>query len=469
MGGQPGVYLLERRAADDGGVAAMRLERMDGAMTHPRETTSALIKAYGTMATVAAVAALPLLGVICAVSEKRRQTVFKRLLPSLTRPIAPGSLWLHALSVGEVLSAEPLLDRMQASRHRRHVCLTTSTLTGQYIADERFGRLVDALGYFPFDVPFAIHRSLRRIAPKVVVLMESDIWPGFMAAVRQQGVPVVLANARLSERSFRGYQRFPAVTRPMMRTMAHICCQSETDAGRFAALGVPPSRLTVTGSMKFDQVPPVLDDAARQSLRRQLGIAPRAPILLAASTHPGEEGHLLTAYAMLRRRVHGLRFILVPRDPRRAQALCRRADALDSGSVLYSRLESTAAAGDPVVVVDRMGVLARLAAISQVAFIGGSLVPAGGHNPLEAAAHGVPVLLGPDMRDFQDMADWLLADGGALRVDNAADIAHHVAMLITGDQGRSMGEAARGVFLRHSGAADRIMAVIDQLPATSVP
>ncbi|MFH1980551.1 MAG: 3-deoxy-D-manno-octulosonic acid transferase [Pseudomonadota bacterium] len=444
------------------------LDRRKDVIEAGSKAISPAMTVYGAAATGAAIAALPLLGVICAISEKRRRTVFKRLIPSLSGlcPSAAKSLWIHALSVGEVLSSEPLIERLQPCRYQHPVCMTAATLSGHQIAAERFNGRVDALGYFPFDVPFSIKRAFRRINPALVVLVESDIWPGFMAEAGQRGVPVVLANARLSERSLKGYRRLAAVSRPMLRAMAHICCQSAEDADRFEALGVFPDRLSVTGSIKFDQAPPEMDDAARTSWRRRLGISAEAPVMLAASTHPGEEGTLLAAYDGARRRVPGIRLIIAPRDPRRGETLCQMAVRRNNAGILYSALEaSSAPAGAGVVVVDRMGVLARLLALAQVAFIGGSLVPSGGHNPLEAAAHGVPVLLGPDMRDFQTTADWLVAGGGAVRVSTADDIAQQVEMLVTSDQGRRMGAAARGVFLRHRGAVARVMTVLDRVLA----
>ncbi len=427
---------------------------------------SPLMQVYRLLATGAAILSLPAVGVISLLSGKRRQTVFKRLFPSLQPSLPHGErcLWVHALSVGETLSAAPVIDRLQSWRRRRPLVITSTTLTGRRIAAERFGGRVDALGYFPFDVPFSIDRAFRRIRPALVILVESDIWPGFMAAAQAHGVPVVLVNARLSERSLKGYRRLRPVARPMLRAMAHICCQSTVDADRFAALGVSPKRISVTGSIKFDQATPAMDAAARRAWRRRLGISDAAPVMVGVSTHPGEERPLLAAYAKARLKVPALRLVVAPRDPRRAPQVCRMAAKNGETGILLAALGSaSSSSAGGVIVVDRMGILAELTAIAAVAFIGGSLVPEGGHNPLEAAAHGVPVLLGPDMRDFQVMADRLVAEGGAFRVFDADDMARRVVGLLGDDAQRRTGEAARRVFLRHRGAVDEILATLKQV------
>lgn len=421
---------------------------------------------YDAAASAAVAAALPLLAGLWAVSEKRRRTVFRRLaptpLPSLSAPA--GSVWLHALSVGETLSAAPLVDRLQPMRRRHPLCVTTTTLTGHEIAADRFAGRMDALGYFPFDAPLCLDRAFRRYRPAVVVLVESDIWPGFLAAAHARGVPVVLANARLSERSLKGYRRGRVLIRPLLNTLARICCQSQQDARRFSDLGVDTGRLSVTGSTKFDQEVPAVGAAARAAWRARLGISAQAPLVLAASTHPGEEAVVLAAYRRLLRRLPAARLVIAPRDPRRAEVVCRLAAALPGGGVPLALVERDAAPPEKgVLVVDRMGMLARLVALSQAAVIGGSLVAEGGHNPLEAAAQGIPVLMGPDMRDFKAIADELTAAGGAVQVSDAEGLAGQLAALLTDGAGTAMGRRARDVFLRHRGAADRVTAVLARL------
>ena len=409
--------------------------------------------------------------------EKRRKTVLGRLgWPAFggRRPRSDAPVWMHALSVGEMVSAVPLVAALRRGYPRIPIVVSAATLTGYQTASVRFdGSPVD-LRYFPYDFLFSVRAAYRQLRPRTVVLVESDIWPNHvLEAVRRQ-VPIFLVNARLSERSTAGYRRFKGLFQPVWRGFTAICCQSAPDARRFRQLGADGRRLHVAGNLKFDQPPPVLSGTDRADLRAMIGWSPGQQVLLAGSTHDGEERLLLTAYKRLLRDHVSLLLVLAPRDPHRATAVRQYCREMGLTSAMVSVVSSgRAEAGHDAAIVDRIGILARLYAVADVAFIGGSLVAAGGHNPLEPAAFGKPVLFGPDMRDFQVIADGLVAQGGAFQVSGVEDITQRVAWLLASDAHRRAGGAARRVFLRHRGAADRIMAtlqpVLDGDAATSAP
>jgi len=375
-----------------------------------------------------------------------------------------GPFWIHALSVGETLSALPLVAALRRRWPRRGIFFSTTTLTGQHIARERLAGLVDRLFFFPYDLPAVVRSRLRQVRPDVVILVETDLWPNFLARAAVLAIPVTLVNARISRASFEGYRRARALTRPMFGSLAAVAAQSDLDARRLRALGVAPERLAVTGSLKFDQADNDDPAALAAVYRRCLQVDQDAPVFVAGSTHRGEEEEALAAACRRwRRRFAELRLVVAPRDPLRAAEVARLFRRHGLECRLWSR-PAEAGGGEPVVVVDRMGFLRRLYAAASVAYVGGSLAGRGGHNPLEPAALARPVLYGPDMSDFAQVADALEQAGGAVRVADARALEDQGGRLLA-DPGlcRRMGAAARGVFLSHRGAVERTVAMIARL------
>jgi 3-deoxy-D-manno-octulosonic-acid transferase len=377
-------------------------------------------------------------------------------------PHATGGVWIHAVSVGEVQAIAPLIRHLQAQHPQLPLCVTTTTPTGS----ERLRRLFadDVFHvYCPYDLPFALRGFLDRVRPSLMIMVETEIWPNLLAACAQRGIPTLLANGRLSEHSARGYGRLGAFSRATFGRIAAVAAQAPADAERFVAFGVAPQRVQVTGSIKFDaQVPASVEEQA-QVLRRGWGA--QRPVWVAASTHEGEEEQVLEAHAQLLGRVPDALLVLVPRHPERFE---RVAGLVRKRGFPMVRRSSGAPCGREVNVLlgDTMGELVTFMGAADAAFIGGSLVPVGGHNMLEAAAQGVPVVFGPHLFNFAAVSRLLLAQGAAVQVADAAALAALLADWLTDAAARArVGQAGRRVVAENRGALSALVGLVEALLA----
>jgi 3-deoxy-D-manno-octulosonic-acid transferase len=390
-------------------------------------------------------------------SSKRRATLFKRLgWQHYPRPGRPTRrpLWIHALSIGELLSAGNLIQRLRREIGDRPLYLSVSTASAFAMAQDRFRGCCDGLFYFPYDVWSAVSRCFETIDPSLVLLIETDIWPLFLEEVRRRQVPCLLVNGRLSPGSFRTYRRLRRLFEPAFNSFHGIYPQSPGEAERYLALGVVAERLRHVGNLKFDVAAAVPNREAVAALREEFSILPHAPVLIAGSTHRGEEEIIRSCFVRLRSRYTNLQLIVVPRHPQRASEVV----ALFQGDDAQAALASARDRPQAVVVVDRMGYLSRLYALADVAVIGGSFVRKGGQNPIEPAACGKPVLFGPDMHDFPDVAMWLVTAGGAIQVENEGGLyAACDRLLSEPEEAKAMGERARRVVAEHQGATERVV------------
>lgn len=377
-------------------------------------------------------------------------------------------IWLHAVSVGEVLAARPLLDRLIEVYPQYRMVVTTTTPTGAATVRRSFGGTIEHR-YFPYDLPIAVRRALRVLHPSLVVIMETELWPNYFAACAKAGVPLALVNARLSEKSARGYRRVSTLVRDTLRSATLIAAQSRADADRFLSLGADPARLIVCGNVKFDMDVP-------QSLREQ-GEALRQffstsrPVWIAASTHPGEEAGILEAFGALQQPFPDCLLILAPRHPERCDAVEELSRHAGFDTLRRSRREQYGG-GTEVFILDSLGELPVYYACADIAFVGGSLVPVGGHNLLEPASLGVPVISGPHLFNFSSISELLLEAQAMCVVSNAAALADTVIRLLRdADLRRAMGDRARGVFLQHRGCTEVLIRnlgrVIDARPPAS--
>lgn len=388
-------------------------------------------------------------------AAKRRATLFKRLGWQVYRHRERGSqkpVWIHALSIGELLSATSLIQRLRRELGDRPLYLSVSTASAYTMASDRFSQCCDGIFYFPYDVSVAVNRCLDAVDPALIVLIETDIWPGFLADVGRRRIPCVLVNGRLSPKSFRLYQRLHLLFEPAFKTFDGIYPQSAGEAQRFVAVGAAPTRLRHRGNLKFDVAAVVPSADAVAALRKEFFVPPDNRILIAGSTHRGEEEIIRSCFLYLRTHIPALRLIIVPRRPERGPEVLQLFEQDGTDAALASRLTRSTA----VIVVDRMGYLSRLYALADVAVIGGSFVPQGGQNPIEPAACGKPVLFGPDMHDFPDVAAWLLKAGGAIQT-NEGDLASACGrLLMNPEEARAMGERARAVVIEHQGTTERV-------------
>lgn len=416
-----------------------------------------MILLYNIFIFIVLLIGFPLILLMAALSEKRRKTVLHRLtLIFHHNPSASNPIWIHALSVGEVLSAVPLVHAMTARVGRNRIVFSASTHTGFEIAEKLFRNHADTICYFPYDILFCVRRAIQRINPSLMVMVETDIWPNFLSAMNASGIPVMLVNARLSDRSYVGYRRFSFFTKQIFATFSKVCAQTEEDARRFADLGVSSENIFVTGNVKFDQpeIPPADQEIA--ALRRLLNPDDSRKIIVAGSTHDGEEMILAQSIFQLKQKFKNLLLIIAPRDPNRAEAV---RIILQRSSRLLSEIEQTGISEDiDAVVADRIGILRKLYALADIAFVGGSLVKYGGHNPIEPAAFAKPVLFGPDMSSFREISRLFLERGGAIEVQNAQSLYRTMLELLSDrKKAENIGCRAAEISSANKGAVEKTM------------
>lgn len=372
--------------------------------------------------------------------------------------VVPGGIMLHSVSVGETLAAIPLV---RALRHRYPslpITVTTMTPTGSERVQSAFGKGVHHV-YLPYDLAGSVNRFLDEVNPKLVIIMETELWPNLISALHRRKIPLVIANARLSARSARGYQKLGKFIRTILQRITLIAAQNQEDGERFLSLGLKRNQLAVTGSLKFDIS--VTPELAAKAIALRSQWASRRQVWIATSTHEGEETLLLEAHKELLKNHPTLLLILVPRHPERFPVACE----LTRKAGLTFTQRSTGevpSSGTQVVIGDTMGELMLLYGIADLAFVGGSLVERGGHNPLEAAAHAIPVLMGPHTINFKDICAKLTQDDGLITVTDTASLVKEISTLLTDEDYRLYyGRHAVEVLHQNQGALQRLLHLLE--------
>ena len=370
------------------------------------------------------------------------------------------SIWIHAVSVGEVNAAAPLIEALMRRYARSAFVITTITPTGSERVLKLFGGRVFHV-YLPYDLPASVRRFLDRVRPRLGVVMETEIWPNLFYECDRRGVPIVVANARLSEKSLRGYGPVRPLARQAIRSARFVAAQSRADAQRLLELGAEPRRLSIVGNLKFDMAVPA--DLAQRGRELRVEWGAERPVWIAASTHEGEELSVLKAHVEVLRRFPDALLLIAPRHPERFKPVAQACRNL--GFATRTRSEDDHAdTACQCFVVDTMGELLRYYAAADAAFVGGSLVPIGGHNVLEPAALSVPVVVGPNTFNFAEITETLLAGGAALRVIQPERLGQALLGLLADPAERQRrGQAARAVFEREQGAVERNMALIESV------
>jgi 3-deoxy-D-manno-octulosonic-acid transferase len=364
-------------------------------------------------------------------------------------PVETPVIWVHAVSVGETRASEPLVRALMRAHPDARVYLTHATPTGRAAGRELFGDEVTQ-AYLPYDLPWLARRFLRRARPSLGIVMETEIWPNLFHACREQGIPVYMANCRLSERSARGYRRFPALFGPALASLEGIIAQGDADARRLMEIGAGTVR--VAGNLKFDVAPPESRAEQAATLRARIGAR---FVWLAGSSRDGEEALILEAWRLLD--LPDSLLIIVPRHPQRFEEVARLMRAADPMCARRSD-NGPVSAGTRLMLGDSMGEMAMYYEVCDVAFIGGSLLPFGGQNLIEAALAGRPILIGPHTWNFQEIAEQALAEGAAWRVDSPSALAEAVRRLHDEPRARArMGQAGQAFTSRHQGATRRTM------------
>ena len=375
-------------------------------------------------------------------------------------PIGQKIIWIHSVSVGETLASVPLIKALQ-ERYPTHRCLVTCmTPTGSEQIKAIFLESVEHC-YLPYDIPDAVSRFFERVHPSICIIMETELWPNMINGCRKRDIPVILANGRLSDKSARGYKNFRYLVRPMMGQLTGVAAQSSDDALRFSQLGVNKDALSITGNIKFDLI---IDETVRGKsalLLQEWRGSKNRPIILAASTHRGEDEIILEAFAQIKTKFNSVLLVLVPRHPERfdqVEALC-----LSSGMTVGRRSSGSIEPFLDVLLGDTMGELVSFFGSCDVAFVGGSLVPTGGHNIIEPAAWGIPILSGPHLFNFAEAAELLVSSGGMVICESAQGLADNFIKIIKDDECRAkMGASSLRVANENRGALNRLLEMIGE-------
>jgi 3-deoxy-D-manno-octulosonic-acid transferase len=371
--------------------------------------------------------------------------------------VPKGGVWIHAVSLGESIAATPLIEKYLAEQPNLQITVTCMTPTGSQHIKKTFGHRVNH-SYLPYDIPLFLWLFIRRIRPRTLVIMETELWPNLVHVANKMGVNIILANGRLSERSGKGYKKAAALSYPMMQQINKIAAISPADGERFISLGLASSKLTVTGSIKFDiQIPENTQDFSRK-LTSAWGAS--RPVLMAASTHEGEDALWLACWPEILKQVPNALLMLVPRHPERfksvAQLVQQKGFALAKRSNSDSITEST-----QVYLGDSLGEMMGFYAACDVAFIGGSLVEHGGHNPLEAAALKKPIMSGPCYINFQNIVDQLIDHDGVTIIEKSTMVNQVSELLLSKETRQAKGEAAYDVVQKNLGSLQRLYDLIE--------
>jgi len=422
---------------------------------------------YSLLSVVALVIASPFLAYQAVRHRKYVRSVRQRLgyLPLSFNIDGDESIWIHAVSVGETLTARALIGELKGRYPALKLFLSTTTMTGHEVA--RALADVDGVFYFPLDWGFTVRRTLDVVRPRLFVMMETEIWPTVLRECRERGIATMLANGRVSKRSFARYTLIRRFFRRVLDDVDRFCMQSEEAARRIVALGADPSRVVVTGSLKFDSLdwPGVGPHGqSRDRVLRYFRLSPGRPVVIAASTLRGEDQAAFEAFRRVQARWPDALLVVAPRHPERFDEVTRQATEEGFRVVRRTNLPVDQSPDADVVVLDTIGELARLYQIASVVFVGGSLVDAGGHNILEPAMFGKAIVFGPHMHNFAEISAEFLRGGAAVQVSSTRELGEtFVALVGDGVRRASLGAAARAIVESNRGAKARTMAVVTAL------
>lgn len=427
-----------------------------------------MIFVYNFLQIILLLVAAPFLVLLILGRRKYRERFWQRLGFGLQQraeklKIIPGSgrVWLHCLSVGEVTSALPLVRGLRLRIPAVQVIVTVTTSSGMRVAEQQLAPFADLVLAAPLDLLPVINRYIGVLRPDLFILVETDFWPNWLHALQRRGIPAMLVNGRVSRASFARYQRFRFLFDPLFSSFALLAMQTGSDAAQMRELGVPAERLLILGNLKYAPGTAPDQGAGTRLGKNDLRLPSDSEVWICGSTHPGEEELLLPAFASLMADHPRLILLLAPRDPKRTPELTRLARQLGLDTMRRT------CPGDPparILILDTLGELAACYHLARVAFIGGSLVPRGGHNPLEASRLGIPVLFGPHMEDFEEIARDLLEHGGAEKVSSTGEICAAVRRILEDrDVHAAMRAAAAELVARQAGVIDRHLVALTGL------
>lgn len=386
--------------------------------------------------------------------ERTRERFALRLPQTLP---AKGNIWVHALSVGEVVSAIPLVDSLRIEFPDKEIVFTVTTVTGMAIAREKLDAKVKAVLTMPVDAWWSVQRIVNFVKPSVFILIETDIWPALLCSLKRKGIRSILVNGRISPRTFRSYARVPFFTRKMFDPLELCLMQSDLDRERLLQVGLNKEKVITVGNIKFDRDIAIMSSEERQDWFDILALEPSAPLWVAGSTHPGEEEILLNVFERLRGLFPRLRLILAPRDTGRSDEIVTMTNGMGLKGILRTGVSENSDVYD-VLVLNTIGELGSVYGLGSVSFVGGSLVPVGGHNLLEPASCGNVVLFGPHTRNFVSMSEALIEAGGGWRVRDGNELHEAMKALLEDAEMRArMGGLAKAFVENNRGALKRVV------------
>lgn len=362
-------------------------------------------------------------------------------------------IWIHALSVGETTSAVPLIKEIIREEPEIFIVFSVTTTSGRKLAEEKVSSLVDKIVPFPLDIYFVVEMFIKKINPDLFILVETDFWPNLLASLHSNDIPAILVNGRISKKSMEKYRSFHFFFKPMFNHFSSLCMQTDVDADNMYHLGISKNKLLTLGNLKYNSG---ISTKSESSI--PFTVSPENLFILCGSTHPGEEEIILCAYEKLISRHQHLKLGIAPRQPSRAEDIADLADGFNFSLRRYSSRPDQLA---DLLIVDTIGDLAELYSVCDIAFIGGSLVPEGGHNPLEATFHGIPCLFGPFMDDFQEISQELIKNQAALKVLDSSTLFNTLNGLVSSDQFRKeTGEKANNYMRKHKDVIPAHLAII---------
>lgn len=363
------------------------------------------------------------------------------------------AIWLHAASVGEIVATSPMVKEIKKEMPDSVVVISVVTASGYDMA-KRIIPEADGVIFFPLDLPWLSCSVVKKIAPQAFLLVETELWPNFLKASRQSGIPVMMVNGRIGDKSFGNYRYLGSVLKDMLQTVVKFCMQSSIDAQYIIKLGADPQRVMVTGNTKYDQTYTDVSEEEQQQLIGQYSFDRHTPIIVAGSTHKGEEESLFSSFTEVRKSFPQAGMVIAPRDIQRADELVNMAADFGHKAIKRSLLHKEAAASHNVVILDTIGELGRVYSIADVVFVGGSLIPQGGHNILEPAAHGKPIIVGPHMFNFKDIYALLSDRKACITAKDPVLLTDKLlAILQDSELSTTMSKNARAIIEENRGAA----------------
>ncbi|MFQ5559685.1 MAG: 3-deoxy-D-manno-octulosonic acid transferase [Nitrospinota bacterium] len=397
-------------------------------------------------------------------TQKKHRAGFLQKLGFYKNPQKTQSIWFHAVSVGEVLAAVPLIKKTQKHHHGYRIVVSTVTMTGNRVAKKMVPE-VDEILYFPFDLKFSVARAIRAVNPALCLILETELWPNYIHQLYKKKIPIIIVNGRISSRSFKRYTFFSEFMKTLFKQVTLFGMQSEEDAKRVISLGSSPEKVLVCGNLKYDREVPTFNPDDLLSIKNSVGFSNGAPLLVAGSTHPGEEGIIIEVYTNLLKTHPELGLLIAPRHPEKANVVIHALKKAGLTPLRKTTLQGKRVSPlkKEVLILDTIGELARVFAISDIVFVGGSLVPHGGQNILEPASYRKPVLFGKYMDNFSEISRHMVEAGAGVCVQNKEELYSHIDDLLHHPEKiEMMGQKGFELIHKNRGALKKCLGLIER-------